>query len=77
MTVNVPVVKTVVVKVTYSMKNAKATGTDGKEIAEADWADKVKAAKIVHVFSKATKPMARDIAKYDEGAVLIELPDPK
>ena len=76
-TVNVPVQKTVVVTVTYSMKNAKATGVDGKEIAESDWADKVKAAKIVHVFSKATKPTAGDIAKYDEGTVLIELPDPK
>ena len=72
-TVNVPVTKTVVVTSTYSLKDAKATGVDGREIAAADWADKVKAAKTVHIFSKTTKPSAADIAKYDAGTVLIEL----
>lgn len=72
-TVNVPVTKTVVVTSTYSLKDAKATGVDGQEIAAADWADKVKAAKVVHIFSKTTKPSAADIAKYAEGTVLIEL----
>ena len=71
--VAVPVTKTVVVTSTYSLKDSKATGVDGKEIAAADWADKVKAAKTVHIFSKTTKPSAADIAKYDAGTVLIEL----
>ena len=76
-TVFVPVLKTVQVTVTYTLKNAKATSPDGKEIAADDLVAKIKDAKVVVVFPTASKPSERAIKSYAEGTVLIELIEKK